>query len=37
VFPSSELARHRLAPGIRPTYAHGDLTVGEVRSGEPAP
>ncbi|HEX2196821.1 MAG TPA: hypothetical protein VHJ76_07835 [Actinomycetota bacterium] len=30
VFPSSELTRHRLAPGIRPTYEHGDLTIGAV-------
>ena len=33
VFPSSELTRHRLAPGIRPLYEHGELTV--VRGGEP--
>jgi hypothetical protein len=26
VYPSSELVAHRLAPGIRPTYAHGDVT-----------
>jgi hypothetical protein len=26
VFPSSELAPHPLAPRIRPTYAHGDVT-----------
>jgi glyoxylase-like metal-dependent hydrolase (beta-lactamase superfamily II) len=30
VVPSSELARHRLAPRIAPTYAHGDLTLGKV-------
>jgi glyoxylase-like metal-dependent hydrolase (beta-lactamase superfamily II) len=30
VVPSSELARHRLAPRITPTYAHGDLTLGRV-------
>ncbi len=30
-FPSSELVRHPLAPGIRPTYRHGDPTVGGVR------
>ncbi len=28
--PSSELVRHALAPGIRPTYSHGDLTIGRV-------
>ena len=35
ILPSSELARHRLAPGIRPTYAHGDLAFGalETRGG----
>lgn len=32
VFPSSELVRHRLAPGIRPTYRHGELAIGEVAS-----
>lgn len=45
VLPSSELARHRLAPGIRPTFAHGDLTIGEATfrgaerpaGGQPAP
>lgn len=31
VFPSSELTRHRLAPGIKPLYEHGDLTIGEVQ------
>ncbi|HEV2757705.1 MAG TPA: hypothetical protein VG318_18240 [Actinomycetota bacterium] len=30
VFPSSELTRHRLAPGIKPAYEHGDLTIGTV-------
>lgn len=35
VVPSSELARHRLAPGIRPTFAHGELTVGRVRPSRP--
>ena len=29
VFPSSELTRHRLAPGIKPIHEHGDLTVTE--------
>lgn len=32
VLPSSELARHPLAPGIKPTYAHGDLTVGSLQA-----
>lgn len=27
VLPSSELVAHPLAPGIRPTYAHGPLTI----------
>ena len=30
VVPSSELTRHRLAPGIKPTYEHGELTFGRV-------
>jgi hypothetical protein len=30
VAPSSELTRHRLAPGVRPTYEHGELTIGTV-------
>jgi hypothetical protein len=30
VVPSSELAKHRLAPRIKPTYAHGELTFGKV-------
>lgn len=30
VVPSSELVHHRLAPRIRPTYHHGQLTVGKV-------
>jgi hypothetical protein len=33
VLPSSELARHRLAPGIRPTFAHGDLEIGALHGG----
>jgi hypothetical protein len=28
--PSSELVHHPLAPGIRPTLVHGDLTLGEL-------
>lgn len=31
VFPSSELTRHRLAPGVKPLYEHGDLTIGTVQ------
>ena len=30
VVPSSELDRHRLAPRIKPTYFHGELTIGQV-------
>ena len=30
VVPSSELDRHRLAPRIKPTYFHGELTIGRV-------
>jgi hypothetical protein len=30
VFPSSELTRHRLAPGIKPAFEHGDLSIGTV-------
>ncbi len=29
-FPSSELIRHRLAPGLSPSYAHGPITHGVV-------
>lgn len=32
VVPSSELTRHRLAPRIRPTFEHGDLTLGTFAS-----
>jgi hypothetical protein len=41
VVPSSELDRHRLAPRIKPTYFHGELTfggvsrMGAVASGSP--
>jgi len=31
-FPSSELVRSRLAPGLKPTFSHGAITFGEVRS-----
>jgi hypothetical protein len=37
VFPSSELTRHRLAPGIKPVFEHGDLTIGTVTRPEGAP
>lgn len=30
VVPSSELTRHRLAPGIKPTLEHGELTIGRI-------
>lgn len=32
VIPSSELAQHRLAPRIKPTYRHGELTIGQVKT-----
>jgi hypothetical protein len=31
-FPSSEMVRSRLAPGLKPTFSHGAITFGEVRS-----
>jgi hypothetical protein len=31
-FPSSEMVKSRLAPGLRPTFSHGLITHGEVRS-----
>jgi glyoxylase-like metal-dependent hydrolase (beta-lactamase superfamily II) len=31
-FPSSEMVKSRLAPGLRPTFSHGRITHGEVRS-----
>ena len=33
VFPSSELTRHRLAPGIKPLHEHGEVTIGTVARG----
>ncbi|GAC1412966.1 MAG: hypothetical protein NVSMB57_08460 [Actinomycetota bacterium] len=30
VFPSSQLTRHPLAPGIRPIFEHRDVTIGTV-------
>jgi glyoxylase-like metal-dependent hydrolase (beta-lactamase superfamily II) len=36
-FPSSEMVRHPLAPGLAPTYSHGAVTFGQIRarSGRP--
>ena len=31
-FPSSEMVKSRLAPGLKPTFSHGGITSGEVRS-----
>jgi hypothetical protein len=31
-FPSSEMIRHFLAPGLAPTFAHGEITHGSVRT-----
>ncbi|HEV3125046.1 MAG TPA: hypothetical protein VG266_10765, partial [Candidatus Dormibacteraeota bacterium] len=36
VFPSSQLTRHRFAPGIRPVFEHSDITVGAVTRSEAA-
>jgi glyoxylase-like metal-dependent hydrolase (beta-lactamase superfamily II) len=33
-FPSSEMVKSRLAPGLRPTFSHGGITWGEVRSAK---
>ncbi len=33
VFPSSELTRHRLAPGVKPTYEHGEVRIGSLAEG----
>lgn len=30
VYPSSELTHHWLAPGIRPAFEHGELTLGDL-------
>jgi len=30
VVPSSELTTHPGAPGLRPTFAHGELSLGTV-------
>ncbi|MCW2950278.1 MAG: hypothetical protein JWN41_1291 [Thermoleophilia bacterium] len=32
VFPTSEFTKYWMAPGIKPTYEHGELTLGAVRS-----
>ncbi len=31
-FPSSEMVKSMLAPGLKPTFSHGGITSGEVRS-----
>jgi len=31
-FPSSELVKHRFAPGLRPTYSHGRIEHGRIRA-----
>jgi hypothetical protein len=31
-FPSSEMVKSRLAPGLTPTFSHGEITYGDVRS-----
>ena len=31
-FPSSEMVKSRMAPGLKPTFSHGGITWGEVRS-----
>lgn len=36
VVPSSELAKHRLAPRVTPTYAHGELTLGTLATSRKA-
>jgi hypothetical protein len=33
-FPSSELVKSVLAPGIRPTFSHGEIRHGEVRGAQ---
>lgn len=35
-FPSSELVAHPLAPGLRPTYSHGAIEHGAVRTAATA-
>ena len=31
-FPSSEMVKSRMAPGLKPTFSHGGISWGEVRS-----
>lgn len=31
-FPSSEMVKSRLAPGLRPTFSHGSISWGEMRA-----
>jgi hypothetical protein len=31
-FPSSELVRHPMAPGLAPTYSHGAITYGSIQA-----
>jgi hypothetical protein len=31
-FPSSEMVRHPLAPGLAPTFSHGAVTFGAIRA-----
>jgi hypothetical protein len=31
-FPSSEMVKSRLAPGLKPTFSHGKIEYGDVRS-----
>ncbi len=33
-FPSSEMVKSRMAPGLRPTFSHGSISWGEVRSAK---
>jgi len=36
-FPSSELTRHWMAPGLAPTYSHGAITHGDLVVGRARP
>ncbi len=33
-FPSSELVKSRMAPGLRPTFSHGSISWGEIRAAK---
>ncbi len=33
-FPSSEMVKSKMAPGLKPTFSHGGITWGEVRSAK---